>query len=155
MITFAEPKDAYEIHRVMLAAFEEYRYTAAPSSALDETAASIKSVLEDEKERALLYWHANKVIGALRFKEQDDALYFFRLSVRPEERGRKIARQLLSALADHAVSRGFNMLCCQVRLSVRRNMALYEQDGFSISDRKIVIKPDGAEIETVFMTKKL
>ncbi|MFS0559597.1 GNAT family N-acetyltransferase [Terribacillus sp. 179-K 1B1 HS] len=155
MITFAEPKDAYEIHRVMLAAFEEYRYIAAPSSALDETAASIKSLLEDEKERALIYWQADKAIGALRFKEQEDALYFFRLSVRPEERGRKIARQLLSALADHAVSHGFNMLRCQVRLSVRRNIALYEQEGFSISDRKTVIKPDGAEIETVFMTKNL
>ncbi|MFJ6412158.1 GNAT family N-acetyltransferase [Terribacillus saccharophilus] len=155
MITLAKPADASEIHRVMIAAFEEYRNTAVPSSALDETIDSIRSFLEEGKERALLFWINNIALGTVRFKEKDGALYFFRLSVRPEWRGRGVARHLLSALENYAATQSLGTLYCQVRLSEERNIDLYKKNGFCINDSKTIIKSNGIRVETVMMTKKL
>ncbi|PAF22892.1 hypothetical protein CHH49_04755 [Terribacillus saccharophilus] len=155
MITLAKPADDTEIHRVMIAAFEEYRNTAVPSSALDETIDSIRTFLEEGKERALLFWINNIALGTVRFKEEDGALYFFRLSVSPEWRGRGVARHLLSALENHAASQSLDMLYCQVRLSEERNIDLYKKNGFCINDSKTITKSNGIRVETVMMTKKL
>lgn len=155
MITLAQPEDALAIHQVMLAAFEEYRYYPAPSSALDETAESIQSSLTMEKEKALLFWSDVTPLGAVRFKKQEDALYFFRLSVIPDFRGRGIAGQLLSALENYAATQSLGLLHCQVRVSEVRNINLYKKNGFYISDSKAVIKSNGIRVETVVMTKKL
>lgn len=155
MITLAQPADAMDIHRVMLAAFEEYRNKAVPSSALDEKAESIKTCLKEKEEKAFLFWRDNTAVGTVRFKEQEDALYFFRLSVLPEERGKGMARQLIQALEDYAAAHHLAVLHCQVRMSEERNIALYKNNGFYISGKKTVVKPDGNLVETAFMTKKL
>lgn len=155
MITIATPADASEIHRVILAAFEEYKNSLVPSSALDEKVELIKTSLEEGQEKAFLYWKDDRAVGTVRFKEQEAALYFFRLSVRPEERGRGIAGQLLRALEDYATTYSFDVLRCQVRRSEARNIALYKNNGFYISGNNTVIKPDGKQVETALMTKKL
>ncbi|QXE00789.1 GNAT family N-acetyltransferase [Terribacillus sp. DMT04] len=155
MILLAKLSHAEEIHRTMLAAFEEYRFSNAPSSALEETVDTIASSLRNGEEKAFLFWREKKVIGVVRFKEQKEHVYFFRLSVRPEERRRGVARQLIAALERYAASRRLFTLQCQVRLSVAKNIALYEQNGFYISDRTTVRKQNGTRIETVHMTKEL
>ncbi|MFP7480089.1 GNAT family N-acetyltransferase [Terribacillus saccharophilus] len=154
MITFATPEDASVIHLVMLAAFEEYRHMAIPSSALNERADSIRTSL-NVNEKAFLYWRGETAVGTVRFKEQNDALYFFRLSVLPEERGRGIAGQLLQALEDYAAAYDFAVLRCQVRLTEERNINLYKKNGFHITDSETVVKPNGNQVETVTMTKNL
>jgi ribosomal protein S18 acetylase RimI-like enzyme len=155
MILLAEVSHAEEIHRTMLAAFEEYRFSNAPSSALEETVDTIESSLRKGEEKAFLFWREKKVIGVVRFREQKEHVYFFRLSVRPEERGQGIARQLLAALERYATSRRLFKLQCQVRLSVAKNIVLYEQNGFYISNRTTVRKPDETKVEIVIMTKEL
>lgn len=154
MITLATPEDASVIHRVMLAAFEEYRHKAIPSSALNEREDSIRTSLNEE-EKAFLYRRGKTAVGTVRFKKQNDALYFFRLSVLPEERGRGIAAQLLLALEDYAAAHDVAVLCCQVRLSEARNISLYKKYGFHIIGSETVVKHNGIHVETVTMTKNL
>ncbi|MEC0301870.1 GNAT family N-acetyltransferase [Terribacillus saccharophilus] len=155
MITLATPADASDIHRVMLAAFEEYKNSSVPSSALDEKMELIRTSLVEGEERAFVYWKNDRAVGTVRFKEQEAALYFFRLSVCPEERGRGIAGQLLQALEEYAITHNFGVLQCQVRLSVAKNITLYKNNGFYISKKRTVIKSDGKQVETALMTKKL
>ncbi|SNZ05881.1 Acetyltransferase (GNAT) domain-containing protein [Terribacillus aidingensis] len=155
MILLAEVSHAEEIHGTMMAAFEEYRSSNTPSSALEETPNTIRTALKNGEEKAFLFWKEKKVVGAVRFREQEELLYFFRLSVRPEERGRGIARQLLAALEVYAASRKLFKLQCQVRVSVTKNIALYTQNGFCLTDRKTVSKLNGTRVETAFMTKEL
>lgn len=155
MIRLAKVEDAYLVHAVMMAAFEEYRYIDIPSSALSETVHSIQESLSHNKEHACLYMENETPIGSVRFKLNEDSLYFSRLSVCPQERGKGIAKSMLSWLEAYARQHGKREVRCQVRMSIPQNIKLYESVGYEICGKEIVVKPNGREVKTVFMKKNI
>lgn len=155
MIRLATVEDAKTIHKIMLSAFEEYRYAAIPSSALNETAGSIEEALRTGTEQALLYFHNGIPVGTVRFKAVDHSLYFFRLSVIPEARGRGIAKSMLAWLEDYARALGMKDIWCRVRMSVPKNIELYRSIGYIMAKEEVVINANGHPVKTVVMTKAI
>ncbi|MGG2091570.1 GNAT family N-acetyltransferase [Bacillus sp. S13(2024)] len=153
MIRLAEVEDAHLVHDVMMSAFEEYRHIDIPSSALSETVNSIQKSLSDNKEQALLYIQNNIPIGSARFKLSENSLYFSRLSVCPEKRGKGVAKYMLSWLETYARQHGKKEIRCQVRMSAPQNIKLYKSVGYEICGEEVVVKPNGSEVKTVFMKK--
>jgi hypothetical protein len=80
VIRLADVKDAYLVHEIMLLAFEEYRNIDVPSSALNETIISIEESIKNGVEKALLYYSDEIPLGSVRFKVEENSLYFSRLS---------------------------------------------------------------------------
>jgi len=155
MIRLAAVEDAQTLHRVMLSAFEEYRYADIPSSALNETEASIREALQSGREQALLYFRYGVPLGMVRFTIAENALYFFRLSVIPEARGQGIAKALLAWLERYAGEQGLKEIWCRVRVSVPRNIELYQSVGFAVTKEEVVINANGHPVKTVVMKKKI
>lgn len=155
MIRLATVEDAGIIHRIMLSAFEEYRYTDVPSSALNETVSSIEQSLKNGLEKALLYVRDGTPVGCVRFKTGESSIYFFRLSVIPEERKRGIAKSMLAWLENYAKEHGLTEIWCRVRLSVPKNIQLYQSIGFVFCKEEVVINADGRPVQTVIMKKKI
>lgn len=155
MIRLAGLEDAHLVHAVMMAAFEEYRHIDIPSSALSETVHSIQESLSHNKEQACLYIQNEPPIGSARFKLNEDSLYFSRLSICPQERGKGIAKSMLSWIETYARQHGKRTIRCQVRMSVPQNIKLYESVGYEICGEEIVVKPNGSEVKTVFMKKHI
>lgn len=155
MIRLAKAEDASLVHVVMMAAFEEYRYIDIPSSALSETVHSIQESLSHNKEQACLYIENETPIGSARFKLNEDFLYFSRLSVCPEARGKGVAKSMLSWLETYARQHGKGEVRCQVRMSAPQNIKLYESIGYKICGEEIVVQLNGSEVKTVFMQKNI
>jgi len=132
----ATEQDAAAIHLVMIAAFREYEKALPPSSALDETVLSIhKQLLNGEQ--ALLVIENSQPIGVVRYTLQSNVLSFFRLSVLPEKRGQGIATLLLNELKTIAIKAAVPFLQCKVRVSVPKNIALYQSLGYSIKEEQM------------------
>ncbi|WP_027409132.1 GNAT family N-acetyltransferase [Anoxybacteroides tepidamans] len=154
-IRLAVKEEAPLIHEVMMAAFAEYREMDVPSSALEETVESIQQVLESGKEQALLYFDGKRPIGMVRFTLDETSLYFFRLSVRPDSRGKGIAKAMLRALEQYAKEHGCYEIRCSVRLSLTKNVRLYESMGYTILEERIVTAVNGSFVKTAEMQKQL
>ncbi|WP_134687364.1 GNAT family N-acetyltransferase [Brevibacillus migulae] len=155
MIRLAEAEDAHLVHACMLAAFEEYRNADIPSSALDETVASIEKALREGAEKALIYLDDKRPLGSVRFKIDENSLYFFRLSVSPEARGRGLAKSMLLHLEQYAKDDGKTKLRCRVRMSVPQNILLYQSMGYHVFKEEWVTNPNGFPVNTVLMEKTI
>ncbi|MCU7707857.1 GNAT family N-acetyltransferase [Priestia sp. JV24] len=149
----AQPEDAATVHDLMLQAFSVYRDSVPPSSALDETIESIMQSLKHGKEAVILYVE-NKPVAMARFTLEETSLYFYRLSVIPAFQGKGMAKQLIQWLETYAKECGKKSLSCKVRMSVSRNIALYESMGFYIEEKEIVHR-GGVDIPVVNMKKEI
>jgi len=155
MIRLAGVEDAHLVHTCMLAAFEEYRNAEIPSSALNETVSSIEEALQKGTEQALVYMDDERPLGSVRFKTDEHALYFFRLSVCPEARGSGLAKSMLLHLEQYAQEHGKTRLWCRVRMSVPQNILLYQSIGYHVFKEEMVINPNGFPVNTVMMEKNI
>jgi ribosomal protein S18 acetylase RimI-like enzyme len=153
MIRLANVEDAHLIQQIMVLAFEEYRDMDVPSSALNETISSIEESLKNGSEKALLCFRDGVPLGSVRFKTDTNSLYFFRLSVCPEARGRGIAKSMLSWLENYAKEQGKTEIWCRVRMSIPQNIQLYQSIGYMICKEEIVTNPNGFPVKTVVMKK--
>ncbi|MCF8886619.1 MULTISPECIES: GNAT family N-acetyltransferase [Priestia] len=149
----AQLEDAATVHDLMLQAFSVYRDSVPPSSALDETIESIMQSLKHGKKAVILYVE-NKPVAMARFTLEETSLYFYRLSVIPAFQGKGMAKQLIQWLETYAKECGKESLLCKVRMSVFRNIALYESIGFYIEQKEIVHR-DGVDIPVVNMKKEI
>lgn len=149
----AQLEDAATVHDLMLQAFSVYRDSVPPSSALDETIESIMQSLKHGKKAVILYVE-NKPVAMARFTLEETSLYFYRLSVIPAFQGKGMAKQLIQWLETYAKECGKESLLCKVRMSVFRNIALYESIGFYIEEKEIVHR-DGVDIPVVNMKKEI
>ncbi|WP_160725948.1 GNAT family N-acetyltransferase [Bacillus sp. USDA818B3_A] len=153
LIKFADEKDVATAHKLMLEAFEEYRYLEVPSSAINESLQSVLEKYVNGTERILLCFKNNIPLGSLRFKVEGEELYFMRVSVSPAARGYGLATSMLVWLEEHAKQIGIPKLKCRVRLSLPKNILLYESLGYNITDEETIINPNGFEVKTVGMEK--
>jgi ribosomal protein S18 acetylase RimI-like enzyme len=154
MIRLARADEADLVHRVMMLAFEEYRHIDIPSSALNETVCSIQSSLKNGTEKALLCFDDDVPLGSVRFKTDKNTLYFSRLSVCPEARGRGVAKSMLKWLEDYAKEHGKSEVWCRVRISVPQNIQLYKSAGYNVCMEEVVTNPNGFPVKTVVMKKE-
>ena len=152
-VRLARPEDADAIHAITAAAYAEYRDADIPSSALAETAATVRADLEREGQGAALVEQDGWPVGCVRFRAGADDLYFFRLAVLPECQGRGLAKSLLLWLSGFAAGAGKERLWCLTRVSVSRNRHLYRSHGFTEGEERTTVNPLGAPVRVVTMTK--
>src|SRR5699024_9433760 len=101
MMRKATKEDAAIILEVMLAALQKYEKDPYPSSALQETVASIEADM-NAGQNALLYKENDEYVGMVRYELNEDELYFRRLSVIPAMQGKGIAKKMVKALEEIA-----------------------------------------------------
>jgi len=155
MIRLASVEEAHIVHKTMMAAFEEYRNADVPSSALNESVSSIAEALKNGTEKALVYMDDEIPLGSVRFTMDECSLYFSRLSICPEARGRGIAKCILSWLENYAMEQGKSRVWCRVRMSVPQNIQLYKSVGYQVYKEEMVINPNGHPVNTVLMEKMI
>ncbi|WP_175639035.1 GNAT family N-acetyltransferase [Metabacillus schmidteae] len=146
--------DAEVIHDLMIRAFMEYKNETPPSSALNETVQSVSESLV-KGEKALIAFEENIPVGMVRFLVNEEGVYFFRLSIIPEMRGKGIAKRLLKSLEDYAHKVNVSTILCKVRMNVQKNIYLYNSLGYEIYNEEVVYKPNGVSIKVVSMKKNL
>ncbi|WP_346208185.1 N-acetyltransferase [Caldifermentibacillus hisashii] len=66
-----------------------------------------------------------------------------------------MAKELLRSLERYAVNNGIPTLSCRVRLSVPRNIQLYQSLGYEIYDEEVIHKPNEIQVKVVLMKKML
>jgi ribosomal protein S18 acetylase RimI-like enzyme len=91
----------------------------------------------------------------VRFKTDKSSLYFFRLSVCPEARGKGIAKSMLSWLENYAKEYGKTEIWCRVRMSLPQNIQLYKSVGYIVFKEEVVTNPNGFPVKTVVMKKEI
>lgn len=148
----AGKNDAPILISLMHAAF---RNTQPPSSALLETEELVAGKLESGEEQAAVATVEGRAVGMVRFHWEEEALYFFRLSVSPDAQGQGIGRTLLAWLEQQALERGKRALTCRVRMEIERNVRLYQKAGFQIVKQEIVERSGTQGIPTAYMRKQL
>jgi len=152
----ATAADADRIHAMTQAAYAEYTNTGYPSSVLQERAADLQEAIASGRTSALLIEEsAGATVGSVRYRFiEGDCLYFFRLGLLPEARGRGIARQVIDHLERLARNQGFTRIRCQVRVAVPRNYHLYESAGFERIGEETARRGD-ADVIIATMEKRL
>jgi ribosomal protein S18 acetylase RimI-like enzyme len=129
--TQATREDAARVHGITQAAYAEYRGVLDPPSGVDrETLVDVERALDDGG--AVLAWIGDTAVGAVRFQHAADHLAVERLAVIPTARGQGIARALLAYLEDLARQSHRPEVRLGVRLSVPRNMELYQGLGYHV-----------------------
>lgn len=135
----------------MHAAFAEYSATGKPSSALAETVESLR----EERGRGVGIAVARLdgvIVGLAKHHVRPEGLlYFGRLGVAPEARGKGVAKALLVALRASASQRGLAGLTCYVRASEHANIAVYERQGMRVVDEREVVNKFGVTFQIVEM----
>jgi ribosomal protein S18 acetylase RimI-like enzyme len=150
IVTLATSDDAPLVHRIMIAAFEEYRgVLEPPSSTHQETVEDVRRAFDSGG--AVLAWVEGQAVGSARFQPRPDYLYVGRVSTLPAWRGRGIASALMTFLEGHARTLGLPEIRVEVRLSMPSNVALYRRLGFhTVSEQP---HPRGPAFKTVILGK--
>lgn len=125
------------VWKIVNTSFEEYRESEAPSSALMETVEHVRQALSNGKEQAVVCYIGNRPAGTARFYF-DNGLYFRRLGVLPDYRGRGISKAIISWLEKYAREHGESRIWCNTRSSVARNMALYRGMGYRLENERFI-----------------
>jgi predicted N-acetyltransferase YhbS len=130
-IRIGRPDEAAQIAELIVAAFAQYRGRLVPESgALSETADSIRRDLSLPGHAALLAEDAGAVCGCVMTKPENGDLYFGRLSVAPDARGRGIAAALIRGVEARAVALGYPGVLLGVRVALPENQRLFAGLGY-------------------------
>ena len=121
--------DLNAVVELVHASFAQYRGRLVPESgALRETAGTLRERLA--RGAAFLALDGDRLVGCVFVHEHEGAAYVGRLAVRPDERGRGIARALVEAALDWGRERGFAEASCGVRLALPENAGFFASLGF-------------------------
>ena len=102
--------------------------TRPPSSALKETTGSIAAWIGAGGGFGLS--RGPDLVALLLWAERDGGFYCGRLAVRPDERGRGLARRLIAEAEREARRRGLSRVDVRVRLELPDNLRLFRSCGF-------------------------
>ena len=124
------PDDAAAAAALIRAAFAAQPIaTQPPSSALKETTGSIATWIEAGGGVGLS--RGTDLVAILLWAERGGGLYCGRLAVRPDERGRGLARRLIEEAEREARRRSLSRLDVRVRLELPDNFRLFRSCGFA------------------------
>ncbi|WP_062519367.1 GNAT family N-acetyltransferase [Demequina silvatica] len=147
----AGPEAAAEAIAVMHAAFAEYAATGLASGAMTETRDTLLEEMAAGTAVAIARVDGRAVASAKHHPAEDGSLYFGRLGVASEARGRGIAAAMVRALRAHAHAQGRPGLSCLVRASESGNIAIYQGLGMEITGSGERVSRTGALISVVEM----
>ena len=134
----ATPADAPLLHRLMLAAYEEYRETLVPASgAFEETIEDVRHAIVEGGGVVVLI--DGEPVGCGRYDIDPERAFIEvgRLSVLPSHRGRGIATRMLDWFEERAAVLAIPEVRLGVRLNLPRNIALYQRAGYLIYDYEV------------------
>ncbi|MFD2705988.1 GNAT family N-acetyltransferase [Salibacterium lacus] len=154
-IVEVEAAEAETVRIVMQQAFAEYDKDVIPSGAMQETTESIQASIADGEETAAVCYLENRPVGVVRVREEEDALYFFRLSVPPEERGSGIGSALIRWVESKALQLEKETVYCKVRAAAPHNVRRYERLGYHIYDTFTVDRLEWPAFDVIAMKKKI
>ncbi len=144
--------DAALVHRIMHEAFAEYRGVLdPPSSAHAETVGDVARALAAGG--GALAWLGAEAVGSARYGRQPDHLAIGRIAVLPAYRGRGIGGALVTFLEGHARTLAIPEVRLEVRMTLDKNLALYERLGYQI--RAIVPHPRNPDYSFAKLAKVL
>jgi ribosomal protein S18 acetylase RimI-like enzyme len=125
-------EDAPVIHRLVQAAFSEYRgVVVPPTEAENET---LEAVITDvEAGLVLVAWRGDEAVGTARYELRQDCLYARRVAVPPEQRGQGVGEALMLHLEGLARRLGYERVSLSTRRSLPRNLAFYQRLGYTIT----------------------
>lgn len=152
-IKMAGESDIGTVWRIVNIAFDEYRHSPVPSSALLETEEHVRQALNNGREHAIICYYGGQPAGTARFY-LENGLYFRRLGVLPEFRGKGVTRAMIQWLEDYALTHGEKRIWCNTRSSVERNMSMYRNLGFSLIEDRI-IERQGLKVGVATFSKDL
>ena len=122
--------DAPELAHTITSSFEEFRGKLVPESgALRETAQSIADEMKHDT-AAIVAEQNGVVVGCVMFRMYQGDLYFGRLSVLPQARGRGLARRLIAAVEREARALGVPGVRLGVRVVLTENQRLFQSLGY-------------------------
>ena len=129
-IRMATERDAADVAEVLLAAFRDFEplYTPEGYRATTPPAAEIERRLGEGPTWMAL--EDDAVVGTVSAVLRGPELYVRSMAVRPEVRGRGVARALLDAVHVYAVERGCQRLALTTTPFLTAAIRLYEQAGF-------------------------
>lgn len=153
-LTIQPITNANDIIKILHAAFKRYEFDPIPSSALAETPETIKENLANGTE-VFGASVGNELVGIMKVTQQQQSLYFSRLSVLPSHQNQGIASALVNHLNTIADERDLIFVQCKVRRSEQENIRLYKKLGYHIISEEITMSPTGFAIETVTMQKAI
>lgn len=151
-IVRANSSDAPIIHDIMVRAFKVFEYATPPTSALKETVSSITTALEHE-EQAFIAYLQNEAVGMVRFRIDENELFFYRLATLPEFQGKGVAKKILHHIESYAIQHNIRRIQCHVRKNVAKNIALYHALGYQIEEEKTMKHSEHTSIDIVSMVK--
>ena len=129
----AEIKDSKEIHKVILAAFEEFQDYYSPEGFAD-TVMSEETALQRIKEMTLFVAinHTGNIIGTIGWKVVDKEEGHIRgMAVHPNYQGKQnLAATLLQKVEDNARLRGILVLTLDTTAPLKRAQYFYKKHGF-------------------------
>jgi ribosomal protein S18 acetylase RimI-like enzyme len=132
-IVRATAGDAAQVRSIMLAAFAEYQgVLRPPSSSHTETVADVEAAITAGG--AVLAREDGAPAGAARFEWHEDHLYVGRVAVLPPYRHRGIAAAMMRYFEDMAREKAVRRVRVGVRMSLSRNVALFERLGYRLVD---------------------
>lgn len=146
----ASPDDADEAISVMHRAFEEYSLKGQESGAMRETSESLRKEMADEVELLIARLDGDPV-AMCKYLRAEATIYFSRLAVIPELRGKGIASEIVRALRSEALVRDLQGLSCCVRADEAGNIALYEQLAMKVVSRQTRGSLTGATLNVLNM----
>lgn len=124
----ATDADVPALTRLLKEAFAEQATLSPPSGALSETDAKVREVMETAG--VIVAVIGEELTGCVFHATEGDALYLFRLAVRPAYRRRGIAAALLDECERLAHTLGLPRTRLSVRLALPRQRAAYERRGY-------------------------
>jgi GNAT superfamily N-acetyltransferase len=131
----AEPDDAPQLRRIVVAAFAQYEGRLdPPSGALAESEDSLRAKVVDGG--AWLCLQGDESIGCAFFAPRADHLYLGRLAVLPAWRGRGVGELLLERVEAVAREQGLVSVQLGVRLALTGLRAWYEARGYTLLEER-------------------
>jgi predicted N-acetyltransferase YhbS len=147
----ATDRDVPAIVGIIHAAFEEYDGAIdPPSGAHKESAERIREKMATD--RAVLALVGQQPVGCVLYRDESTYMYFGRLAVLPEYRGRGIAGALIEHVEARASELGLPRVRLGVRLALPRLRARYERLGYRVVEHR---RHDGYAEPTYVIMEKL
>jgi predicted N-acetyltransferase YhbS len=151
-LRLARAEDAAAIVSVIHRAFAQYDGILVPQSgAMRETAETMAARLADES--CIIALAGEIPVGCVFYKATGDAIYFGRLAVLPERRGRGLARRLIAEVEAAAQAAGAAAVTLGVRIALPGNVALFTALGYRETSREA--HPGFSEPTSINMEKRL
>lgn len=143
-----------QIIEVIHAAFKRYETDPMPSSALNETSATIDSELRQGIIILGAYMEL-QLVGVVKIHINKTDCYFSRLAVLPSFQGKGVGSCLVRGMETIVTEKQVTIIHCKVRKSEINNILFYQKLGYSIIEEQVTTSPTGFIMPTVLMGKSL